>query len=90
MTTILHLTQVKSGEIHGAGELYLQSARQELSALVSLCRPSDHQRTAAFLHWLVCSSYQLASLTHPQDFAVLSSDRLLRPILQRRRDIPSR
>ncbi|KAK9600229.1 hypothetical protein V6Z92_000318 [Aspergillus fumigatus] len=33
MTTILHLTQVKSGEIHGAGELYLQSARQELSAL---------------------------------------------------------
>lgn len=51
MTTILHLTQVKSGEIHGAGELYLQSARQELSALVSLCRPSDHQRTAAFLHW---------------------------------------
>ncbi|KAK9648825.1 hypothetical protein V6Z96_005894 [Aspergillus fumigatus] len=56
MTTILHLTQVKSGEIHGAGELYLQSARQELSAL---------------------------------DFAVLSSDRLLRPILQRRRDIPS-
>ncbi|KAK9581750.1 hypothetical protein V6000_007215 [Aspergillus fumigatus] len=57
MTTILHLTQVKSGEIHGAGELYLQSARQELSAL---------------------------------DFAVLSSDRLLRPILQRRRDIPSR
>lgn len=51
MTTILHLTQVKSGEIHGAGELNLQSARQELSALVSLCRPSDHQRTAAFLHW---------------------------------------
>ncbi|KAJ8187129.1 hypothetical protein LV157_004782 [Aspergillus fumigatus] len=70
MTTILHLTQVKSGEIHGAGELYLQSARQELSAL--------------FAH-----PTSLASLTHPQDFAVLSSDRLLRPILQRRRDIPS-
>ncbi|KAF4228115.1 hypothetical protein CNMCM6457_006980 [Aspergillus fumigatiaffinis] len=51
MTTILHLTQVNSGEIHGAGELYLQSARQELSALVCLCRPSDQQRTAAFLHW---------------------------------------
>ncbi|GFF73234.1 hypothetical protein IFM60648_03887 [Aspergillus lentulus] len=51
MTTILHLTQVNSGEIHGAGGLYLQSARQELSALVCLCRPSNQQRTAAFLHW---------------------------------------
>ncbi|GFF41808.1 hypothetical protein IFM46972_06666 [Aspergillus udagawae] len=51
MTTILHLAQVNSDEIHGAGELYLQSARQELSALVCLCRPSDQQRTAAFLHW---------------------------------------
>jgi hypothetical protein len=29
-------------------------------------------------------------LTNPQDFALLSSDRLLRPILQRRCDIPSR
>ncbi|KAF4170997.1 hypothetical protein CNMCM8694_003798 [Aspergillus lentulus] len=33
MTTILHLAQVNADEIHGAGDLYLQSARQELSAL---------------------------------------------------------
>ncbi|KAF7170963.1 hypothetical protein CNMCM6106_005501 [Aspergillus hiratsukae] len=51
MTTILHLTQVNSDQHYGAGELYLQSARQELSALVCLCLPSDQQRTAAFLHW---------------------------------------
>ncbi|RHZ46074.1 transcription factor domain-containing protein [Aspergillus thermomutatus] len=51
MTAILHLTQVSSDHVRGTRELYLQSARQELSALVCLCLPSDQQRTAAFLHW---------------------------------------
>ncbi|GIJ90881.1 hypothetical protein Asppvi_009846 [Aspergillus pseudoviridinutans] len=51
MTTILHLSQVVPNQHPEAGKLYLQSARQELSALISMCRSNDNENTAAFLHW---------------------------------------
>lgn len=92
MTTIYHLSQVMSGQSLGAGELYLQSAREELTALVSLCLSSDNENTAAFLHWsaiLLFAFAHLASvgnmemltdLKHP---SLLASNRLSRLILQR-------
>ncbi|KAF9884782.1 hypothetical protein FE257_001272 [Aspergillus nanangensis] len=50
-TTLLHVSQVVPNQHLGAEELYLQSARQELSALVTMCLSSDNEGTAAFLHW---------------------------------------
>ncbi|KAF7585613.1 hypothetical protein BBP40_010475 [Aspergillus hancockii] len=51
MTTILHLVQLTPGQTLSAKDLYLDSARQALSALVSICLSSDKQSTVAFLHW---------------------------------------
>ncbi|KAF5854989.1 hypothetical protein ETB97_010359 [Aspergillus alliaceus] len=51
MTTILHLVQLTPGQTLSAKDLYLDSARQELSALVSICLSSNKQSTVAFLHW---------------------------------------
>ncbi|KAE8412024.1 hypothetical protein BDV36DRAFT_272773 [Aspergillus pseudocaelatus] len=51
MTTILHLIQLTPGQTLTAKDLYLDSARQELSALVSICLSANKQSTVAFLHW---------------------------------------
>ncbi|KAB8073701.1 hypothetical protein BDV29DRAFT_191546 [Aspergillus leporis] len=51
MTTILHLVQLTPGQTLSAKDLYLDSARQELLALVSICLSSDKQSTVAFIHW---------------------------------------
>ncbi|PLB53602.1 hypothetical protein P170DRAFT_469090 [Aspergillus steynii IBT 23096] len=51
MTAIFHLRQVTSSQTAASTELYLQSARQPLSALVSMCLSCDKQSTVAFLHW---------------------------------------
>jgi hypothetical protein len=56
MTTILHLVQLTPGQTLSAKDLYLDSARQELLALVSICLSSDKQSTVAFIHWLVLFS----------------------------------
>ncbi|GMG50010.1 unnamed protein product [Aspergillus oryzae var. brunneus] len=43
MTTILHLIQLTPGQTLTAKDLYLDSARQELSALVSICLSANKQ-----------------------------------------------
>lgn len=58
MTTILHLIQLTPGQTLTAKDLYLDSARQELSALVSICLSANKQSTVAFLHWSVITLYK--------------------------------
>ncbi|KAI9036539.1 uncharacterized protein KD926_001750 [Aspergillus affinis] len=82
MTAIFHLRQVTSSQTASSTELYLQSARQPLSALVSMCLSCDKQSTVAFLHWtllyypltayfvLFCNVVTTANLA---DFELLST-----------------
>ncbi|KAK1140656.1 hypothetical protein N8T08_009969 [Aspergillus melleus] len=82
MTAIFHLRQVTSSQTATSIELYLQSARQPLSALVSMCLSCDKQSTVAFLHWtllyypltayfvLFCNVVTTANLA---DFQLLST-----------------
>ncbi|KAE8153999.1 hypothetical protein BDV25DRAFT_148449 [Aspergillus avenaceus] len=51
MTTILQLIQLTADQTTSTKDRYLESARQELSALVSICLSADKQSTVAFLHW---------------------------------------
>lgn len=92
MTAIFHFTQITPGWILDAGELYLQSARQGLSALVSMCLSSDKQGTVAFLHWWVSTSLGSACriLITMQDPPLLPPNSLLHPLLQRRRNLAHR
>jgi hypothetical protein len=51
MTAILYLLQVDQGLPPRSTESYLQSARQELSALVSMCYTAEKQAAVSFLNW---------------------------------------
>lgn len=72
MTAIFHLRQVTSSQTATSTELYLQSARQPLSALVSMCLSCDKQSTVAFLHW--CATFRSAlesNMADMMDFRTL-------------------
>ena len=92
MTTILHLIQLTPGQTLTAKDLYLDSARQELSALVSICLSANKQSTVAFLHWLVTSLYTTLrrDTNNFQDPPLLPLDSSLRAILQCSSHIPHR
>ena len=51
MTAILYLLQVDQRLPPRSTESYLQSARQELSALVSMCYTAEKQAAVSFLNW---------------------------------------
>lgn len=51
MTGILYLLQTDSDQPPRSTDGYLQSARQELSALVSMCHTAEKQTAVAFLNW---------------------------------------
>ncbi|RAH67293.1 fungal specific transcription factor domain-containing protein [Aspergillus aculeatinus CBS 121060] len=50
-TTILYLSDQIQGRAFGSGDLLLQSARQELSSLLSICLINEKDRAIGFLHW---------------------------------------
>ncbi|RAK72252.1 fungal specific transcription factor domain-containing protein [Aspergillus fijiensis CBS 313.89] len=50
-TTILYLSDQFQGRAFGSGDLLLQSARQELSSLLSICLINEKDRAIGFLHW---------------------------------------
>ncbi|RAL07052.1 uncharacterized protein BO97DRAFT_357450, partial [Aspergillus homomorphus CBS 101889] len=50
-TTILYLSDQFQGRVFGSGDLLLQSARQELSSLLSICLINEKDRAVGFLHW---------------------------------------
>jgi hypothetical protein len=51
MTGILYLLQTSSDQPLHSADGYLQSARQELSALVSMCHTAEKQAAVSFLNW---------------------------------------
>ncbi|KAJ5607736.1 hypothetical protein N7537_004355 [Penicillium hordei] len=53
MTGILYLLQSDSGQPTRSTESYLQSAREELSALVSMCHTAEKQTAVNFLNWTI-------------------------------------
>ncbi|KAJ5372921.1 hypothetical protein N7517_004927 [Penicillium concentricum] len=53
MTGILYLLQSDPGQITRSTESYLQSARRELSALVSMCHSAEKQTAVNFLNWTI-------------------------------------
>lgn len=73
MTGILYLLQSDPGQPTSSTESYLQSARRELSALVSMCHSAEKQTAVNFLNWwgpiidhdmftsLTCTSGQFCS-----------------------------
>ncbi|PYI24564.1 hypothetical protein BO99DRAFT_438869 [Aspergillus violaceofuscus CBS 115571] len=50
-TTILYLSDQFQGRAFGSRDLLLQSARQELSSLLSICLINEKDRAVGFLHW---------------------------------------
>ncbi|CRG87194.1 Protein ycf2 [Talaromyces islandicus] len=50
-TTLFFITEGPRGVVFHYGEIFLESARQELSALLALCSTNDKQQAVAFLHW---------------------------------------
>ncbi|CAG8890453.1 unnamed protein product [Penicillium egyptiacum] len=53
MTGILYLLQSDLGQPTSSTENYLQSARRELSALVSMCHSAEKQSAVNFLNWTI-------------------------------------
>ncbi|CAG7954653.1 unnamed protein product [Penicillium salamii] len=53
MTGILYLLQTDSDQPPRSTDGYLQSARQELSALVSMCHTAEKQTAVTFLNWTI-------------------------------------
>ncbi|KAJ6124374.1 hypothetical protein N7471_011691 [Penicillium samsonianum] len=53
MTGILYLLQSDPGQPTRSTESYLQSARRELSALVSMCHSAEKQTAVNFLNWTI-------------------------------------
>ncbi|KAK9853693.1 uncharacterized protein MYU51_005071 [Penicillium brevicompactum] len=53
MTGILYLLQADSDQPLHSTDGYLQSARQELSALVSMCHTAEKQTAVSFLNWTI-------------------------------------
>ncbi|KAJ5229151.1 hypothetical protein N7489_009859 [Penicillium chrysogenum] len=53
MTGILYLLQSDPGQPTSSTESYLQSARRELSALVSMCHSAEKQTAVNFLNWTI-------------------------------------
>ncbi|OQE41980.1 hypothetical protein PENCOP_c004G03194 [Penicillium coprophilum] len=53
MTGILYLLQSDPGQNICSTESYLQSARRELSALVSMCQSAKKQTAVNFLNWTI-------------------------------------
>lgn len=51
MTGILYLLQTDSDQPPHSTNGYLQSARQELTALVSMCHTAEKQTAVSFLNW---------------------------------------
>jgi hypothetical protein len=51
MTGILYLLQTDSDRPPHPTDGYLQSARQELTALVSMCHTAEKQAAVSFLNW---------------------------------------
>lgn len=67
MTGILYLLQTDSDQPPRSTDGYLQSARQELSALVSMCHTAEKQTAVSFLNWLVhdtTNTIQYSNLTY--------------------------
>ncbi|KAJ5952952.1 uncharacterized protein N7479_011365 [Penicillium vulpinum] len=53
MTGILYLLQSDPGQTTRSTDSYLQSARRELSALVSMCHSAEKQTAVNFLNWTI-------------------------------------
>ncbi|CAG7932123.1 unnamed protein product [Penicillium olsonii] len=53
MTGILYQLQTDSDQPPRSTDGYLQSARQELSALVSMCHTAEKQTAVSFLNWTI-------------------------------------
>lgn len=51
MTGILYLLQTDPGQPTRSKDSYLQSAREELLALVSMCHTAEKQTAVNFLNW---------------------------------------